>query len=374
MPLHAIAAATASYERWLGAYTPLVADDLARKHARMREGTFVFLRATFYRWASWWPRRCPELAARPRVPSVGDLHVENFGTWRDAEGRLAWGVNDFDEAYPLAWPHDLVRLAASAHLASERGTLASDPEGVAAALLGGYQDAVAAGGMPYVLAEQHPALRAMWQAQRPDPVAFWAKLDALPAPADGDRVPAGARRALARSLPAPDLAHRLARRTAGLGSLGRTRLVAVAEWQGGRLAREVKAVAPSAVLWAAGCAARAADVQIRETVERAVRCADPFYRARRRWLVRRLAPDMRRFDLTDLAKRRDERHLLHAMGWETANVHLGGAEPAALAAELRDAERAHGRGWLAGAAARMVETVAEDWAAWRRGGEEPAGA
>ena len=30
--------------------------------------------------------------------SVGDLHVENFGTWRDSEGRLIWGINDFDEA------------------------------------------------------------------------------------------------------------------------------------------------------------------------------------------------------------------------------------------------------------------------------------
>jgi len=32
------------------------------------------------------------------VLAVGDLHVENFGTWRDAEGRLIWGVNDFDES------------------------------------------------------------------------------------------------------------------------------------------------------------------------------------------------------------------------------------------------------------------------------------
>ena len=45
---------------------------------------------------------------------VGDLHVENFGVWRDAEGRLVWGVNDFDEACEAAFAGDLVRLLASA--------------------------------------------------------------------------------------------------------------------------------------------------------------------------------------------------------------------------------------------------------------------
>ncbi|GJG87990.1 hypothetical protein tb265_31710 [Gemmatimonadetes bacterium T265] len=369
MPLGTIQHATADYEQWLARYTPVVAPDLARKHERMCESAFVFLRATYYRWASRWPVRCPELAARPPVPSVGDLHVENFGTWRDAEGRVAWGVNDFDEAWPLAWPQDLVRLAASAHLAAERGALATDPRDVASAVLGGYRDAVVAGGMPYVLAEQHPTLRAFWQAQRPDAGVFWARLDALPALAADDAVRPGARRTLARSLPAPDLAHRLVRRVAGLGSLGRTRLVAIAEWQGGRIAREVKAVAPSAAAWAAGCPPRAADVHIRETVERAVRCADPFYRARRRWLVRRLAPDMRRFDIAELPRRHDERHLLHAMGWETANVHLGGTTRRVLASELRAVERAHGPHWLADAAARMTGTVVADWTAWRA---EPA--
>ncbi len=50
---------------------------------------------------------------------MGDLHIENFGTWRDLEGRLIWGINDVDEAYPVRYPNDLVRLAASAFLAME---------------------------------------------------------------------------------------------------------------------------------------------------------------------------------------------------------------------------------------------------------------
>ncbi|MGW6458472.1 DUF2252 domain-containing protein [Streptomyces sp. NPDC055078] len=48
-----------------------------------------------------------------RVWIHGDLHAENFGTYMDANGRLIFNVNDFDEAYvgPFTW--DLQRLAAS---------------------------------------------------------------------------------------------------------------------------------------------------------------------------------------------------------------------------------------------------------------------
>ena len=89
---------------------------LRRKHEAMRGDAFGFLRGTFYRWAQLWPRVCPDLQGAPRVLAVGDCHVNSFGTWRDAEGRLGWGVDDFDEAYPLPYANDLVRLAASAKI------------------------------------------------------------------------------------------------------------------------------------------------------------------------------------------------------------------------------------------------------------------
>src|SRR2546425_10882263 len=89
----------------------------------MSEGPFTLLRATFYRWAQIWPAHAKDLAKAPKVLAVGDLHVENFGTWRDGEGRLIWGINDFDETYPLPFASDLVRLATSAHLAIEEGHL-----------------------------------------------------------------------------------------------------------------------------------------------------------------------------------------------------------------------------------------------------------
>ena len=117
--------ATKKYESWLARNITLVPADLKLKHVRMAEDPFPFLRATFYRWAQVWPEFVPSWPRRLTLLAVGDLHVENFGTWRDIEGRLIWGVNDFDEAFPMAYTNDLVRLAVSAHLAIAANHLSS---------------------------------------------------------------------------------------------------------------------------------------------------------------------------------------------------------------------------------------------------------
>src|ERR1022692_4143447 len=101
--------ATRDYETWLAAHLRVVRRDLETKHESMRRDAFSFLRATFYRWMQLFPALCPTLASAPVLLAVGDLHVENYGTWRDAEGRLVWGINDFDEAFPLPYTIDLVR-------------------------------------------------------------------------------------------------------------------------------------------------------------------------------------------------------------------------------------------------------------------------
>jgi uncharacterized protein (DUF2252 family) len=93
--------ATRAYEAWMGRYTRIVRADLALKHEHMRSDPFHFLRTTFYRWQQCWPSICQTAIHAPVVLAVADLHIENFGTWRDQEGRLIWGVNDFDEACPL---------------------------------------------------------------------------------------------------------------------------------------------------------------------------------------------------------------------------------------------------------------------------------
>ncbi|MGH9764350.1 MAG: DUF2252 family protein, partial [Blastocatellia bacterium] len=94
-----IVEATESYETWQQSKTSIVAKDVARKHQLMSDLLFPFFRATYYRWIQRFNEVCPELCTAPKLLAVGDLHVENFGTWRDGEGRLVWGINDFDEAY-----------------------------------------------------------------------------------------------------------------------------------------------------------------------------------------------------------------------------------------------------------------------------------
>src|SRR5258707_761118 len=91
--------ATTSYEKWVSSCIPVDRHAIIFKHKQMAIGLFPFLRATFYRWAQIWREEAGDAATAPSLLAVGDLHLENFGTWRDTEGRLIWGINDFDEAY-----------------------------------------------------------------------------------------------------------------------------------------------------------------------------------------------------------------------------------------------------------------------------------
>jgi len=349
---------TTRYEQWLATELTIVPADLKYKHEQMSAALFPFLRATYYRWAQIWPEVCGELASAPQVLGVGDLHVENFGTWRDSEGRLIWGINDFDETWRLPYTHDLVRLAASAHLAISDNHLAVDLKDAARAILEGYAESLAGGGRPFVLAEHHKVLRDMAIHRLKEVCGFWGKLEKC-RPVQG-RVPAGAVKGISRMLPDPKLGRRYVHRVAGLGSLGRQRLVALAEWHASNIAREAKAMAPSACWWAAG-AKGSARILYQEILDTAVRCSDPYVKLKGKWLVRRLAPDCSRIEISELPKERDETALLHAMGFETANVHLGSKKARAIQADLKK----RGDAWLATAAQEMVKALSKDWDEWR---------
>src|ERR1700694_3786217 len=134
--------ATKSYEAWLAKRTRIIDAQLEFKHQQMTADIFSFMRATFYRWIELWTEHCAEFANAPVVLAVGDLHVENFGTWRDQEGRLVWGINDFDEAFDLPYTNDLVRLAVSAHLAISSDHLVIKPADACEAILKGYARAL----------------------------------------------------------------------------------------------------------------------------------------------------------------------------------------------------------------------------------------
>jgi len=351
--------ATRAYETWLARHMPLIAADLNRKHERMAEDPFSFLRATFYVWIERWPQICPDLVRAPTVLGVGDSHVENFGTWRDAEGRLVWGVNDFDEACQLPYTNDLVRLAASALLAIKENHLASPSRAVCETILEGYMEALKDQGEPIVLAERHAWLRELAKSKLRDPLPFWQKLEQWRTV--DQLIPTDVREALRDAMPEPDLPFKVVHRQAGLGSLGRRRFTALAEWRGGMIAREAKELSISAWLWQKFEPGNSA-LHYAEIVAQAIRVADPFLKFHKQWLIRRLAPDCSRVELYTLPQAKAEIKLLHAMGWETANVHLG---TRAIGRKIQDDLRRRPSKWLQKAAEAMAKATLTDWKNWR---------
>ena len=349
---------TGTYERWLSRFVQPIAADLKVKHESMRSDVFTFFRATFYLWAQLWPQLPSSIAKAPRLLGVGDAHVENFGTWRDREGRLVWGVNDFDEAAVLPYTNDLVRLAVSGLLARARGGLRMAAQDIFDAVLLGYSAALAHGGSPFTIEERNHWLRKLAQGSAREPRTYWAKFAAL----ERWRGPVPKRAAvLIADVPSDARLIRIVHRLGGAGSLGRPRLAGLYEWQGGYIAREVKARVPSAWTWANDAAVKHNATALPSIWEHAVRCQDPYLRVTRRWIAKRLGPDCSRIELGSLAKVRQETALLRAMGWETANIHLGSGTGDKVHEHLQSLDR----NWLADASAIMVRAIRTAFHEWQ---------
>ncbi|NVN86004.1 MAG: DUF2252 family protein [Rhodopseudomonas sp.] len=341
----------AAYEAWLHTQCDVVAKDVRHKHEKMKESAFIFLRATYFRWARTIPTLCPELMDAPRVLSVGDMHLENFGTWRDAEGRLVWGVNDFDEAAVMPYPLDLVRLAASVRLAP-RGKL--DKQAAAAAVLKGYRAGLAAP-RPALLDESDTWMLRHAVAARKTSEKFWSDVAKFPRAHPSRKL----MRHLVESLPKHADNVEYFRRVAGSGSLGRPRYVAIANWRGGRVLREAKALVPSAWVWANG--EENASSHFLELATANYRAPDPFLEARHGFVIRRLAPDSRKIELGHKAGTVLRANLLWAMGYDLGSVHAAGSPGAKeLLADLKQRPR----GWLNAAAKTAAAAVRRDYHEW----------
>jgi len=85
---------------------------LAKKYAAMRRDAFAFFRGTAHLFYQDWPRRSP-LDDTPLTWACGDLHLENFGSYRGSNGLAYFDINDFDEAALAPAGRDLARLAVS---------------------------------------------------------------------------------------------------------------------------------------------------------------------------------------------------------------------------------------------------------------------
>lgn len=116
------------FDRAFGALIDGDAAAFRVKFRKMAASAFAFYRGTaclFY--ADLDGREDPFLDERTsRVWIHGDLHAENFGTYMNADGKLVFNVNDFDEAYVGPWTWDVKRFAASLALIGHGKALSDD--------------------------------------------------------------------------------------------------------------------------------------------------------------------------------------------------------------------------------------------------------
>ena len=112
---------------------------LALKYRAMRATPFAFLRGTCHLFYDELASASPPADA-PLVWVCGDLHLENFGSYKGDNRLVYFDLNDFDEAAlaPCAW--DLARLLVSVLVAAR--TLGVDAPG-ALRLCDGFIDAYA---------------------------------------------------------------------------------------------------------------------------------------------------------------------------------------------------------------------------------------
>lgn len=333
--------------------TGVVEKDLALKHEGMRSGPFAFLRATYWRWAETILEVCPELAGAPPVLGVGDIHLENYGTWRDSDGRLVWGVSDFDEAAEMPYALDLVRLATSALLAGPDRDMASAE--ICAAILDGYRHGLRAP-KPIVLDRDWAWLRKLVVVSNKKRARFWRRIEN----AHYVAAPTAYIDALAAAMPQLHLQMRTAPRSAGLGSLGRPRWIGVAEWRGAPVVREAKAMLPSA--WSHARSSSDGPLRCDEIARGRFRANDPWYGLQGNLLVRRLSPNNRKLETEENGADLIEPEMLRAMGLELANLHLGTHGPRdAIALDLANRPT----DWLRDSARRAADAVTRDYKEWK---------
>ena len=104
-------------------------------------------------------------------------------------------------------------------------------------------------------------------------------------------------------------------------------------------------------------------IHYQHVLGQAIRCPDPFVRLSGAWLVRQLAPDSSPIEIETMSGQKDQDKLLHAMAWETANIHLGTAGAAARI--VADLNRRSGK-WLRMAVKDMAAATIGDWKEWKK--------
>jgi uncharacterized protein (DUF2252 family) len=120
-------------------------DLLTLKYQTMRQNAFAFLRGTCHLFYEDFPTHSP-LNTAPPVWICGDLHLENFGTYKGNDRLVYFDINDFDEAVlaPCTW--DLARLLTSILVAGHSLTIdATDAQALCQNVLTAYTRVLAKG-------------------------------------------------------------------------------------------------------------------------------------------------------------------------------------------------------------------------------------
>ena len=121
------------------------ATGLSLKYHKMRDSAFSFLRGSCHLFYA----RLAQSPPRPTSPLAwicGDLHLENFGSYKADNRQVVFDINDFDEAIlaPASW--DLVRMLCSVALgANDAGLPPPECQRLGVAFLDAYAAALARG-------------------------------------------------------------------------------------------------------------------------------------------------------------------------------------------------------------------------------------
>jgi uncharacterized protein (DUF2252 family) len=367
-------------------------DWLRLKLDRLCASPFGFLRGTFHLFVADWPSFGDDpLAAGADQPVVGDLHLENFGAFRAADGTVVFDVNDFDETGSSTPAVDLARLATSFVLADERHGDARAVERITALVDAWSAAARSLDLRPIGGKEAPPIVRALIESASDASRATWLERRAeggaaqrrfkssekyrpIADPALRTAIVEGVRQFAARCAERPsdnpDWPNVLdvAVRVAGTGSLGRFRWAVLVQGKSDKLGKErileLKEALPSA-LSQSDSAADAAERVI--ATQRRLQGAPPAYLGvahveGRSFTVRELQPTEAKLDSAAL-KGPDLDALAAACGIVLGRLHRR-ANPD-LPARIGTRDRSIARR-IAAFALRYADQVVEDYASLRR--------
>jgi uncharacterized protein (DUF2252 family) len=376
-------------------------DRLQSKATRLAESPFTFYRGSFFLFCSDlhsdWGRLFPLDPAQG--PIVGDLHAENFGSFRAVNKEVVYDINDFDEATDGPYDLDLRRLATSLILAGKKlsDSVAAVEEMTEAYVkfIRGHADIHSRDGFR-TLQENDQIQRLLVQASERDRVEFlkdlahqtntgfclnrnakYFDLSAAEMEAVRQEVPQFLRQVLAPSDAEPTRfrVQDIAGRVAGVGSLGRARFALLfdkgkneAEWKTLRLIEWKQSLnsawhSPTAIV-DAGRSKEVFDRTIRHQLA-PKRYIGWLRFAEMEMQTREIGANDRRFQPTEWSEASSQKKAAAAVGIVTARSHLLAAGDSRTL--LGFAERLKSR-QLSAFSVAYAEQTRSDWEKWTRRG------